>query len=204
MRMRLLLLIVALSSVAPGCAKKPTSKATPKEAINNFIEGMLEFDKEKYMGAMTGDKRQLKTAAVFMDYMIALRDFRNAVIAKFGESGWTHFETAGGAKLSLDMMDNRDKLDSMKIEIDGDKAVCSMPGEAKVVNLIRKGGGWYVNAADVVTVGGTDLSEFAGMWTRMTELIRSTQKQINQPGVTAEFLDKELGKKMLVVMMTNR
>ncbi len=41
MRIRLLLIIVALSSVAPGCAKKPASKATPREAINNFLEGRL-------------------------------------------------------------------------------------------------------------------------------------------------------------------
>ncbi|MHC4735050.1 MAG: hypothetical protein ACYTDW_11425, partial [Planctomycetota bacterium] len=169
-----------------------------------LFEGMLEFDKAKFTGSLTGTKTELKAASVFMDYMIAVRDFKEAVIDKYGTSGWAHFEKQGGAKLSLNMTDNRDKMDSMKVEIDGDKAVCTMPGEAKGVNLLRKNGVWYVNVSDVVTTGGVDLETFIGTWTKMAELIKAKQQRIGKTGVTAQSLDMELGTEMMPILTGNR
>jgi hypothetical protein len=172
--------------------------------MRRFVEGMLEFDKAKFMGSLTGTKTEMKAASAFMDYMIALRDFKQAVIDKYGTSGWAHFEKQGGAKLSLNMTDNRDKLDSAKVEINGDKGVCTVPGEDKPVNLLRRNGLWYVNVSDVVTTGGTSLEKFIETWTKMTELIKSKQRRIGQPGVTAQSLDMELGNEMVSILMGNR
>jgi len=204
MRTKLILTIFVVSLIFSGCSKKQDSAATPKDAVSKLFEGMLEFDKSKFTGSLTGTKTELKAASVFMDYMIALRDFKQAVIDKYGTSGWAHFENKGGAKLSLDMTDNRDQLDSMKVEIDGDKAVCTMTGEAKTVNLLRKNGVWYVNVSDVVTTGGVDLEKFIGTWTKMAELIKAKQQRIGQPGVTAQSLDMELGNEMMPILMGNR
>ena len=204
MRTKLILTIVVLSLIVSGCSKKQDPAATPKDAMSKFFEGMLEFDKAKFTGSLTGTKTELKAASVFMDYMIALRDFKEAVIDKYGASGWAHFENQGGAKLSLNMTDNRDKLDSMKVEIDGDKAVCTVPGEAKAVNLLRKNGVWYVKVSDVVTTGGVGLEKFIGTWTKMAELIKGKQQRIGQPGVTAQSLDMELGNEMMPILMGNR
>jgi hypothetical protein len=172
--------------------------------MSKFIEGILEFDKAKFMGSLTGTEMEMKAASAFMDYMISVSDFKEAVIDKYGSSGWAHFEKEGGAKLSLDMTDNRDKLDSMKVEIEGDKAVCTMPGEAKAVNLLRKNGVWYVNASNVVTTGGMSHEKFIETWTKMNELIKSKQRRIGQPGVTAQSLDMELGNEMIAILTGNR
>jgi len=204
MRTKLILTIVVISLIVSGCSKKQDSAATPKEAVSKLFEGMLEFDKAKFTGSLTGTKTEMKAASVFIDYMISLRDFKQAVIDKYGTSGWAHFENQGGAKLSLEMTDKRDKLDSMKVEIDGDKAVCTMPGEAKAVNLLRKNGVWYVNASDVVTTGGVGLEKFIGTWTKMTEIIKAQQQRIGKPGVTAQSLDIELGNEMMPILMGNR
>jgi len=204
MMTKLILPIVVVSLIVSGCSKKQGSAATPKDAMSNFLEGMLEFDKAKFMGSLTGDKTELKAASVFMDYMISVRDFKKAVIDKYGTSGWAHFENPGGAKLSLDMTDNRDKLDSMKVQIDGDKAVCTMPGETKAVNLLRKNGLWYVNVSNVVATGGLGLEKFIETWTKMTKLIKGKQRRIGQPGVTAQSLDMELGNEMMPILMGNR
>jgi hypothetical protein len=172
--------------------------------MSRFIEGMLEFDKAKFMGSLTGTEMEMKAASAFIDYMIALRDFKQAVIDKYGTSGWAHFEKQGGAKLSMDMTDNRDKLDSMKVEIEGDKAVCTMPGETKAVNLVRRNGVWYVSVSNIVTTGGASHEKFIETWTKMTELIKSKQRRIGQPGVTAQSLDMELGNEMMPILMGNR
>lgn len=204
MRTKLILTIVVVSLAVFGCAKKGDSAATPKDAVTKFLEGMLELDKAKFTGSLTGTETEMKAASVYIDYMIAVRDFKQAVIDKYGISGWAHFENDGGAKLSLDMTDNRDRLDSIKVAIDGDKATCTMPGETKAVNLLRKGGVWYVDVSDVVQTGGVDLDKFIGMWTRLTELIKEKQRRIGQPGVTAMSLDMELGNEIMPVLMGNR
>ena len=204
MKTKLILTITVVSLIGFGCAKKEGPAETPKDAVSKFIEGMLEFNKAKFMASLTGEKQELKAASMYMDYMIAVKDFKQAVIKKYGDSGWAHFENDGGAKLSLTMTDNRDKLDAMKVEIDGDKAVCTMPGEAKAVNLLRKNGIWYVNVSDIVTTGGMGLEKFIGMWTKMTKLIKGKQQRIGQPGVTAQSLDMELGNELMPILMGNR
>lgn len=204
MRTKLILTLVVVSIIVSGCSKKQDSAATPKDAMSNFLEGMLEFDKSKFMGSLTGTKTELKAASVFIDYMMAVRDIKQAVIDKYGSSGWAHFEKDGGAKLSLEMTDPRDKLDSMKVVIDGDKAVCTMPGFDKPVTLLRKNGVWYVNVSDIVTTGGMDHEKFIETWMKMTKLIKSKQRRIGQPGVTAQSLDMELGKELMPILMGNR
>lgn len=204
MKTQLILTIVAVSLIVCSCSKKQGPAATPKDAISNLFEGMLEFDKTKFTASLTGTEEEMKAASAFIDYMIAVRDFKQAVIDKYGTSGWAHFEQQGGAKLSLDMTDQRDKLDSMKVEIDGDKAVCTIPGQPKAVTLLRKNGVWYVNVSDVVTTGGMDLEKFIETWTKMTELIKSKQRRIGQPGVTAQSLDIELGNEMMPILIGNR
>lgn len=204
MRIKLILTIVVVSLTVTSCSKKHDSAATPKDAMSKFLEGMLEFDKAKFMDSLTGTKTELKSASVFMDYMIAVRDFKEAVIDKYGTSGWAHFVNEGGAKLSLNMTDNRNQLDSMKVEIDGDKAVCTMPGFDKPVTLLRKNGVWYVNVSDIVTTGGVDNEKFIETWTKMNKLIKSKQRRIGQPGVTAQSLDVELGNELMPILMGNR
>jgi len=204
MKRKLILTIAVVSLAIFGCAKKEDSAATPKDAVRKFLEGMLELDRAKFMGSLTGAETELKAASVYIDYMIAVKDFKQAVIDKYGISGWAHFENDGGAKLSVDMTDNRDKLDSLKVVIDGDKAACTLPGEAKTVNLLRKDGLWYVDVSDVVTTGGVDLGKFVEMWTKMTELIKKKQQRVGQPDVTAQSLDMELGKEIMPVLMGNR
>ena len=147
---------------------------------------------------------ELEAASVLMDYFIAVGNFKKAVIKEYGPSGWSHFENEGGAKLSMDLAANRDKLDSAKIEVTGDKASCTVPGEAQVMHFSRKNGLWHVEAGMFVNTGRVDSRKFTTMWKQMTELIRRKQKRIGQAGVTAESLDMELGRQLMHILMSSR
>lgn len=207
MKVRLAVAIVAASLIASGCSKKQgsqESQATPRDAVGKFIDALLEFDKAKYMSLLTGDELELKAASTFMDYLIAVRDFKKAVIDAYGVSGWAHFENEGGAKLSLDMSDTREKLDSMQVRIEGEKATCTVPGEAQVMHLSRRNGMWYVDAGGAISTGGTSLAKFIKTWSEMADAVREKQRRIGQPGVTAPSLDKELGDEILKILMSNR
>ena len=205
MKMKLFLILgLVLPTLGAGCSRKQGSQATPKDAVKKFSEGFMELDKAKVMASVTGDKLELEALSVFMDYIITVQDFKKAVINQYGASGWAHFENEGGAKLSLDLTDNRDKLDSAKIEVNNNKATCTIPGEAQVMNLSRNNGVWYVDAGSALASGGTDIKKFIRMWSGMTDLIKKKQQRIGQSGVTAQSLDKELGNELLTILMTNR
>lgn len=204
MKMKMFLILGLFpAAFLSGCKNKHDAQATPIGAVREFSNGFLALDKAKVMASVTGDKSQLEALSVFMDYIVAVQDFKQAVIKEYGTSGWEYFEKEGGAKLSLDMTDNRDMLDSARIEINGDKAVCIIPGEAQAMTLSRKNGLWYVDAGAAITTGGTDIQKFIRTWSSMVSIIKKKKSRIGQPGVTAQSLDQELGAEMLPVLMGN-
>ncbi len=190
----------ALVTFTSGCGRKEGSQTTPKGAMTMFIDGFSKLDKSRVMACVTGGEQELKALSVFIDYAIAVKDFQKAIIDQYGASGWAHFENEGGAKLSLDLTGDKNKLDSAKIEVDGNRATCTVPGDAQVMKLLRKDGLWYVDAGSALASGGTDAGEFIRLWSAMTHLIRKKQQRIGQPGVTPQSLDMELGKELLGVM----
>ena len=199
------LLILSLISVTflSGCKNKQDAQATPRDTVKTFSDGFLEFDKAKVMSCVTGDKTEMEALSVFMDYIAAVQDFKQAVIKEYGTSGWENFEREGGAKLSLDMTDNRKMLDSAKIEINGDRAVCNIPGETQAMTLSRVNGLWYVDAGAAITTGSTDIQKFIRTWSSMVNIIKKKKSRIGQPGVTAQSLDQELGAEILPVLIDN-
>jgi hypothetical protein len=184
-----------------GKAKTAASQATPAAAARRWATCMLEFDKSGYMECLTGSKAELTAAEAFMDYLCALKDFKDAVIKAYGERGWRAFEQAGGAKLSLELADNRQQLAKAQWKVSGDSAEGRLPGESQVLHLTRKSGRWHIHAKDILTGGAGDLEKFASTWSRLGGLLREKKRRIGKAGVTAESLDKELGAEMLPILL---
>ena len=198
------ILYLVLALFINGFGNEQDSQTTPKDTVQMFSDGFMEFDKAKVMASVAGEKSEMEALSVFMDYMMAIRDFKQAVIKEYGTGGWILFESEGGAKLSLNLTDNREKINSAKIEINGDKAACTIPGESQVIHLARKNGIWYVDAGGIIETGGSGVQKFISMWSSMTDLIKKKQLRIGQTGVTAESLDKELGAELLPILVGNR
>jgi hypothetical protein len=184
-----------------GCGKKAGSQATPRDTLNTFYDSVVEADKAKFMSVMKGTDSELEVASALMDYFIAVSNFKKAIIKKYGASGWSHFEESGGAKLSMDLAGRKEILDAAKIEVTGEKASCTVPGEAQALHLSKKDGLWYIETGKLIDTGGMDSRQFTNVWRGMAELIKSKQKRIGQAGVTAESLDKELGGEMVRIIM---
>jgi len=197
--------VVALYALGTlGCGKRMESQATPREALDTLFDSMVELDKAKYMSLLTGTDEELEAASVLMDYFIAVSDFKKAIVKEYGTASWSHFENEGGAQLSMDLAGTKDKLDSTKIEVKSDKALCTVPGEPQVMHLSQKNGLWYIDAGKLVNTSGVDSRKFITMWKQMTELIKRKQKRIGQPRVTAESLDMELGRELVNILMRDR
>ena len=193
--------VLGLLAVATiGCGKKET----PRDTVNTLYDSIVDLDKSRFMSVLRGTDAELEAASVLMDYFIAISDFRKAVEKEYGSKGWAHFENEGGARLSVDLAERKEKLDAAKIDVTGDKASCTVPGEVQVMDLCRKDGMWYIEAGTLVNTGGMDTSTFTTTWKQMTELIKSKQQRVGQPGVTAESLDEEMGRELIQILMASQ
>jgi hypothetical protein len=197
--------IFTLTIFVPGCEQRGgVSQSTPEDAVRKFADAFLRLNKAGIMASVNGSEVELEALSVFIDYMIAVRDFKKAVVSKYGSKGWTHFENDGGAKLSLDMAADRSMLDSTKIEVRGRRATCTFPDTGKVIHLQKKKNSWYVDASDAFSREGSSLGNFIKTWSSVTNILRNAKKRIGQPDVTAESLDEEVGAELAAVLTANR
>lgn len=198
------MLCIAGLFICSGCDLEQTSQETPKDALRKFIDGYLRLNKAKVLSSVTGSKTEIEALSVYMDYMIAVRKFKKAVVSKYGSSGWAYFEKDGGAKLSLNLTPNRINLETAMIELKGKRATCAFPDESITLKLYLKNGFWYVGAKDVLETEGMSLKKFITMWKGITNVIKANQTKIGQPGVTAQSLDVEMGAELSAVLIKNR
>ncbi len=194
---------VAILIVFPGCDLEQTSQDTPQNAVRKFMDGYIRLNKAKVISSVTGSKTEIEALTAYMDYMIAFRSFKKAVVAKYGKSGWSYFEKEGGAKLTLNLKPNGMNLSAAEMEIRKNKATCSFPDKSLTIRLYRKKGSWYVSARDVLETDGMSLRKFTAMWNSVTNVIKTKQMKIGQPDVTAQSLDVEMGAELSAVLIRN-
>ena len=187
--------------VYSGCDLEQTSQATPEDAVRKFMNGYVRLNKAKVLSAVTGSKSEIEALSVYMDYMIALRDFKKLMIAEYGKSGWSYFEKEGGARLTLNMKPNGINLNTAKIKMKKNKATFVFPDESVTLRLYLEEGCWYVDAADVLETEGMSLRKFIAMWKSVTNVIKAKQQKIGQPDVTAQSLDMEMGAELSAVLI---
>lgn len=184
-----------------GCDLEQTSQATPEDAVRKFMNGYVRLNKAKVLSSVTGSKSEIEALSVYMDYMIALRDFKKSMIAEYGKSGWSYFEKEGGARLTLNMKPNGINLSTANIKMRKNKATFVFPEESVTLRLYLKESRWYVDAADVLETEGMSLRKFIAMWKSVTNVIKAKQQKIGQPDVTAQSLDVEMGAELSSVLI---
>jgi hypothetical protein len=193
------LALLLTAAVFPlGCGSD-TDQSSPESTVRSFFDAMMEGDTDAVGACITGDEKVKRAVMGMAEYMAAMQDFRDAVIAEWGEEGWSHFTESGGAKLSIE--DERDKIDRMETRVEGDRAYCALPGESDELVLVRKDGKWYVDAGQLASGFTGAASQSTELFSRMADMLREKQKRIGEEGITAESLDEELGRDMMKAMM---
>ncbi len=203
--MKLKLFIITLTIFVTGCEQRGgVSQSTPQDAVRMFADGFLRLNKARIMSSVDGSEAELEALVVFVDYMIAVKDFKKAIVGKYGSKGWAHFENEGGAKLDMSMTADSSMVDSAKIKVRGRRATCTFPDTGKVIHLHKKKDSWYVDASDAFSREGSSLGNFIKTWSSVTNIIKKTKKKIGQPEVTAESLDEEMGVELSAVLLAHR
>ena len=180
----------------PDPTKTENPQMTPQGAVKMFADGLAEYDKQKYLSAIHGDQQMRQLAEIIFDYSSSMNDFKTAFIAQYGPDAEQKFfptpASAGMAALQKN-------LESMNIKIEGDKAICTVPGEEGAVYLIRKNDLWYVDVGLIFVVSAEEADRRIKMWSEVIEMIRDMQKKVGAPGVTAQALYEEFDKKQIEI-----
>jgi hypothetical protein len=170
----------------PKLAQKP--QMTPQDTVKIFTNSMAQFDKAKYLSVIHGDPQAKIVTEITFDYLSAMNDFETAFSAEYGPEVTKKFfltlTSDGLAAL-------QDSMELMNIEINGDQAVCTIPGEEKTWQLIRKNGLWFVDVSLMFSYTPEETFRLTNMWSEMIDMIRVMQKKVGLPAVTAQVLYEE-------------
>jgi hypothetical protein len=172
--------------------------ATPAEALVNLLRGMQEtnFDEIAAVTKLTDEQKGAVQAGVNLTR--AAGAFRDAFIAAYGSAAWADFQDPahrpGDHDTSLLLITDADIDNARKtpLNINGDRAIGTMPyGRARVI-LVKTPKGWMVDGSTFVPEG-TDAAVTRKKIEQMADAIRKYQRAIGKPGLTPGAIDAELG-----------
>lgn len=191
----LAVLVAVLLMVYSGCgdgSSEGPSQATPKDTMRAMGDCFVAFDREGTLALLKGPEEEMRAAGAMMGFLSANSRFRDDFVRAYGDRAWQEFQDEDGASLTAEFTDERDKIDSMKVVIDGNEATATMPGMPKAMRLMLVDGKWFIRAADVLGSGMPDPGQVR-QWEDLTAVIEEHRARIGKPGVEPEQIDRELG-----------
>ncbi len=195
-------LLSAILLPLAGCGGGGDTAKTPMEAIENFRRAILDKDADAMKACFHTTENTEKMVAAMADFMIAATEFEEAMVAEYGD------DAAKDMKGGMKELKDENWVEKVTIEEKGDTAVARMEGKNQPMNLVKKDGAWYIDAAGMAgpTGGKKDLTaedaeKAAGMMTTMGEAMKKVGKNIGTEGYTAEKINEEMGTAMMEAMM---
>ena len=172
--------------------------ATPKEAMANMAKGLADGNEAQFIACFDATEQEAKFLKSTFAIMKATTEFNAAAVAAYGEEE--------AKKLSGDMSKSPfptkdiDKwVETLTINVDGDKASVTAPDQPKPLKLVRKNGAWLVKTEDMPPT--SEKTEAAlKMMGAMADVFTKMKARIGQEGVTAESLKEEMGAEMMKAM----
>ena len=197
MKCKMMLAVIACLSVSlsAGCSKKAS---TPKEALENMAEAIRDGDSEAFVACFDATEDQEKFLGVMCELTSAMMKFEEAMVDEYGEDA----VKKGGSKSNLDDFKDDKWIEDVEIKIDGDKATATKKGQKKPLNLVKKDGGWKIDAGDMADEKQVkDLDKALKMFDAMIKATKDATDKIGKDGYTAEKINKEMGEEMMKAMM---
>ena len=165
---------------AGGASQGDSDEAAAKATTRRFIANRDKVDKAAILADMTDSGKAAMGAMV--DLAQAFIDLEAAMVAEYGAEAVEEAKTASG--IDAEMIDpladpvSDEQLAKITCQIDGDKAVCTVPDEPPPVVLVRQGGKWLVDMAATFEMPPEALQTMVEMFTAQREIIRAARGKI--------------------------
>ncbi len=226
--MKTKLLILTMLFLAAGCGKDAEntetesndaitpktkiSQETPNDTVKMLVQGVENMDKEAAMALFSGDETTLQAVSGGLDMAFEFQKFEAEAVKAYGQAGWDVISADQGDGMDFNTMDKQfeafKNLGAADFKINGDKAVCTIPGEAMPMEFVKKDGLWYIDALKLSPAGNGSgqvnnemIKASQGILKAIAQAVKDTRLQIGQDGVTPEKLKEAMGKAMGQAMM---
>jgi len=189
---------LVLLLLASACSERPKPN-TPREAVRGFGAGLAEFDYDAMVPYVVGDEVDLEHLRAFCELGLANLAFKTRFLNAYGDDGWAEFNDNAEAKLSIVQNRNLDRFDQVRYEVEGDRAVATLPNDPQKLHLARNDQRWSIRLRESMGFPEPLLRDNTVIYGRMAVLIRAAIPRIGAEGVTPATLDTELAAEMAVV-----
>ncbi len=192
-----MMMLIGTALLAAGCGDDdngngngtPTAD-TPMQALKNFQAAMLAGDKDAVANCIDGSDKHIEFFADTCEMIAVTTRFQDAMKAAYGEDA----VKGGGEK---NPFADENFLKGVEIKIDGDTAVATKPGDDEKIKLVKKNGQWKLDANAMMPEEEFEQAAMAmAMMKAMAEAQKGLMDKIDQPGYSAERINKELGQAM--------
>ena len=203
------LLAMLCAMVIPGCSDKPgpgqtTGKAdTPRQALENMRSTLLAGNSKKaFLGCFDAPGKQEDMLVAFYEFTAVARQFDQAMRKTYGEEAVK--EAMGGRNQDAEMKDEN-WLEDFKIQVDGDTATAFKQGRSQIFRLVKNNGLWKISGKSMLGMDEKESDENIEKTTKtfqlMAEAVTDVSDKIGQTGYTAEKINQELKRAMMMAMM---
>ncbi len=153
-------------------------------------------DREAFVAAfVTSSAEQAKAVAAMADFYVAAGAYQKAMLAAYGKNA---------IKLgSRELVDDK-WLDSVRVTVDGDRAVAVKLGQDKPLALVKTGHGWrIIPDALLNAIPGADLARKAKMCRAIAAAHDAAAGTIGKSGYSAEGIEQQLHSAILNAIFTD-
>ena len=190
-----------------GCGDKssspqaPQKANTPKRALENMRLTLLAGDKQAFVGNFEAPAKQKEMLGALYEFASASSQFDQAMRDAYGQEATE--KAMGGTKKGPQLHDEN-WLEGVTIQVDGDTATAVKEGQDDALRLIKKDGFWRIDAGSMLGDKGQsdeDIERAIKMFQLMADVVTDVKQKIGQPDFTAEKINQELSKAMMMAMM---
>jgi len=201
--MLVLVLILGTVFVFGGCGDTKesggTKKAsTPKEAIENFRQSILDKDKDAFVACFATCDDTKEMIDCLGAFVITSQDFKAAMEKEYGKGSATAVKSEIG-----DVQDEK-WIDTITIKEEGDKATATMKGKKQPLELVKKDDVWLIDPHSIASgkeMKPEQVKMMVGMFGAMNKAMEAQKANIGKDGYTAEKINKELEAAIMGAMM---
>jgi ankyrin repeat protein len=176
-----------------AAAVEPT---TPNLAAVKMYRALFGPDKKAFAAMFVGGEQQMAAVNALYDFTHDYVAFRKELTKAFGPDACQRFNALRIDNRSWSftlMIVDQDRLERIKVDIQGDQAVCHDFPELRQtdVRFLKQGGAWRIDAAFLTPAAQPDA--YLRLFGAMSRTTRRGQALLRQPGSRMEDVKRAMG-----------
>jgi hypothetical protein len=190
--------LAAVTLLAVGCPGGG-SKATPQETLQTMSSAMSDGNRDQFVACWKADANQKKSLELMFDMFSGPMKLKKAITKTYGADGWKKFQNATQMGRMMGQVPDAEDVAKAKVEIKGDQATATIPGQPMPTTLVKEGGSWLVDAKEIPQGGPPE--EARKMMAPMGKAYDKVLGDVGKSGETPETLAKKLDTEMMSSML---